>query len=75
MTAAQLHTYATRKNKIYSDGERLTRMSRVREVWSLNPGPVKSCTFVNSSISTQVAMLPWRYVAEMGTANSSHVLA
>jgi len=59
--------------------ERLSRVPRVREVWSSNPEPAKSYTalqrFVTDSISTQVAVLPWRYDAEMGTANSLHASA
>jgi len=42
--------------------------------------PAKSPThhckrFATTSTSTQVAVLPWRYYAEMGTANSLHTSA
>jgi len=42
--------------------ERLTRVPRVRKVWSLNPGPAKSYTgckrFATASISMQETVLP-----------------
>jgi len=54
--------------------EWLTRVPRVREVWMSNPGPAKSYIalqrFATASTFTQVAVLPWRYDGEMGTANS-----
>jgi len=54
-------------------------MLHVREVWSSNPVPAKSYTALqtvaNASTLTQVAVLPWRYDAEMDTANSLHALA
>jgi len=54
--------------------EKLTRVPRVQEVWRSNPGPAKSYTALQrfTTASTQVAVLPWRYVAKMGTANSLH---
>jgi len=60
--------------------EQLTRMPREREVESLNPKSRSNLTqpckqFVTASTSTQVAVLPWRYDAEMGTANSLHTSA
>jgi len=60
--------------------ERLTRVSRVREVWSSKPKQAKSYIALQtdghpSTSSTQVAVLTWRYVAEMGTTNSLHVSA
>jgi len=45
----------------------------------LSPRPSKSYTALQTVAtaltSMQVAVLPWRYDAEMGTANSLHVLA
>jgi len=59
--------------------ERLMRVPLVQEVWSSNTESAISYTvlqrFVTVSTSTQVAVLPWRYDAEMGTANSLHALA
>jgi len=57
--------------------ERLTRVPRVRKVDSLNlkgrPNLTQLCKrFATTSTSTQVAVLPWRYDAEMGKANSLH---
>jgi len=55
------------------------RVPRVREVWSSNSGPAKSTQrckrCATASTSIQVAVLPWRYDAEMGTANSLHASA
>jgi len=59
--------------------ERLTRMSRVREFDSQRPG--KSYTALQTIrhrfniYASSVAALPWRYNAEMGTANSVLVSA
>jgi len=51
--------------------ERLTRVPRVQEVESLFPkGRPNLAQLATASTSTQVAVLPWRYDAEMGTANS-----
>jgi len=64
--------------EITSLAERLTRMPRVREVWSSKPGPAKSYTALQTvcaSTPTQVAVLPWCYDTEMGTANSLHASA
>jgi len=51
----------------------------VQDVWSSNPRPAKLVTgckhFVKASTSTKVAVFPWRYDAEMGTANSLHASA
>jgi len=58
--------------------ERLTLVSRVREVWSSNPGPFKSLANGSPPIdltSTQFAVLSWRYNAEMGAANTLHASA
>jgi len=60
--------------------KRLTRVPLVREVESLNPKDWPNLTqrckpFATVSTSTQMAVLPWRYDAEMGTANSLHALA
>jgi len=59
--------------------ERLTRVPRVREVESSffkdRPNLTQRCKrFATASTSTQVAVLPWRYDADMGTANSLHAL-
>jgi len=43
-------------------------MPLMRKVWSSNPRPTKR--FSTASTSTQVAVLPWHYVVEMGTGNS-----
>jgi len=48
----------------------------MREVWSSHLGPAKSYTAlqtVRHNIDTS-AVLPWRYDAEMGTAQSLHAL-
>jgi len=55
--------------------ELLTRVPRVRKVESLNPKAgqnlIQLCKrFVTSLTSTQVAVLLWRYDAEISTANS-----
>jgi len=46
------------------------------KVWSLNPRPVKSYpalqTVRHRFNNYQAAVLPWRYDAEMGIANSLH---
>jgi len=62
--------------------ERTTRVPRVREVWSLNPGPAKSYTPLQITVrcrfniySMQVTVLSWRYDAEIDTANSLHASA
>jgi len=59
--------------------ERLMRVPRVQEVlvkipdW---PNLTQRCKrFVTVSTFTQVAVLPWRYDAEMGTVNSLHASA
>jgi len=57
------------------DGQRLTRLPRVQEVESLNPKARPNLTqrckwFATASTSTQVAVLPWRYDAELGIVNS-----
>jgi len=54
------------------------RLSRVQEVASSNPNGQPNLTqrckrFTTASTSLQVAVLPWRYDAEMGIANSLHV--
>jgi len=59
--------------------ELLTRVPRVREVENSNPKGWSNHTqrckrFATDSTSTQVAVLPWRFDAEMGTANSLHAL-
>jgi len=55
------------------------RVPRVRDVESSNPGPAKSYTALqtvrhrfNIYAIYAIAVLPWRYNAEMGTANSLH---
>jgi len=58
--------------------ERLTLVPRVRQK-SIS-GPAKSYTalqrFTSTAFtSTQVPVLPWRYVAAIGTANSLHTSA
>jgi len=60
--------------------ERLMRMPRVREVKSSfpkdQPNLTQSCKqFATASTYMQVALLPWRYDAEMGTANLLHASA
>jgi len=55
-------------------------MPRVREVESSfpkgRPNLTQRCKrFATTSTSTQVAVLPWRYDAEMGTANSLYASA
>jgi len=60
--------------------ERLTRVPRVREVESLNPNGRPNLRqrckqFATVLTSTKVAVLPWRYNAEMGPANSLHASA
>jgi len=55
-------------------------VTRVLEVESSNPKGRPNLTqrcnrFATASTSTQVAVLPWRYDAEMSTANSLHALA
>jgi len=57
--------------------ERSTRVPRVLEVESSflkgRPNLTQRCKRVaTASTSTKVAVLPWRYDAEMGTANSLH---
>jgi len=59
---------------------RLTRMPRVWEVESSNPKNrpylIQRCKRIaTASTSAQVAVLTWRYDAEMGTANSLHASA
>jgi len=48
--------------------ERLTRVPRVREIWTQipdRPNLTQRCKrFVTASTYTQVAVLPWRYDAE-----------
>jgi len=56
------------------------QVPRVLEVESSNPKGRPNLTqrskrFATASTFTQVAMLPWRYDAEMGTANSLHASA
>jgi len=50
--------------------------SCMMEIRNLNLEPVKSDTgckrFAAALIFTQIVVLPWRYVAVMGTANSLH---
>jgi len=60
--------------------KRFTRVPRVREVESSfpkgRPNFAQRCKgFATASTSTQVAVLPWRYDAELGTANSLHASA
>jgi len=61
--------------------EQLTRVPRVHKVWSSNPKGRPNLTqrckrFAIALTSTrQVAVLPWRYDAEMGTASSLHASA
>jgi len=60
--------------------EQLTRVPRMREVESSNLKGRPILTqrwkrFATASTSKQIAMLPWRYDVEMGTANSLHDLA
>jgi len=60
-----------------SMAERLTRVPQVRKVESSfskdRPRLTQRCQrFATASTSTQKAVLPWRYDAEMGTANSLH---
>jgi len=57
--------------------ERITPVPRVREVESSFAKARPNLTqrykrFATASTSTQVAVLPWRYDAEMSTANSLH---
>jgi len=56
--------------------ERLTRVLRVREVIIRIPGRPnlsQRCKwFATASTSMQVAVVPWRYDAEMGTVNLLH---
>jgi len=64
----------------YESNRILTHVFRVRKVESLNPKGWPNLTqrckrFAIASTSTQVAVLPWRYDAEMVTANSSHASA
>jgi len=59
---------------------RLMRVPRVREVESSfpkgRPNLTQRCKrFATDSTSTHVAVLPWRYDAEMGIANSLHASA
>jgi len=58
------------------DSQRLTRVPRVREVLSSNPELaylIQHCKrFATAATSTQVAVLPWHYGAEKGTANLLH---
>jgi len=55
-------------------------LPHVRGVWNSNPVPVKSNTVLQmvrhlfNVVYTQVAVLSWRYVAEMGIENSLHTL-
>jgi len=63
-----------------SMAERLTSVPRVPEVESLipksRPNLAQRCKrFPTASTSTQVAVLPWRYDAEICTANSLHASA
>jgi len=58
----------------------LTRVPRMQEVESSNPKSRPNFTqrckrFVTASTSTKVALIPRRYDAEMGTANSLHASA
>jgi len=60
--------------------ELLTRVPRVREVENSNPKGRPNLTprckwLATASTSTQVAVLPWCYDAEMDTANSLHASA
>jgi len=60
--------------------ERLTSVPRVREIESSNPKSRSNLTqrckwFTTTSTSAKVAVLPWRYDAEMGNANSLHLSA
>jgi len=60
--------------------ERLTRVPHVREVEICFSKASQIFTqrckrFATVSTSTQVAVLPWRYGAEMSTANSLHASA
>jgi len=61
--------------KDHRQAKRLTRVPRVRDFESSNPNGRPNLTqrckrFATASTSAQVAVLPWRYDAEMGTANS-----
>jgi len=63
-----------------SKAEQLTREPCVREIESSNPKGRPNLTqrckrFAIASTSTQVAMLPWRYDAELGTTNSLYASA
>jgi len=66
-----------------SMSERLTHMSRVQEVESSNSRLVKSSYKALQMVRHRfdidampiAAILPWRYDAEKGTANSLHALA
>jgi len=63
-----------------SMAERLTCVPRVWEVESSfpngRPNFKQRCKrFATASTSTQVVVLPWRYDAEMGTANLLHASA
>jgi len=75
----KLMTFCRLFSIIFFDGQRLTRVPRLREVWSSNPRPAKSYTALQTVRhrfkSTQVAVLSWRYDAGMGTANSLHASA
>jgi len=57
----------------------LTRVPPVWEVWSSisgRPNLTQRCKrSATASKSTQVAVLPWRYDAKMGTVNSLHASA
>jgi len=69
-----------RPNTNLLDGERLKHVPRVREVESSNlkgrSNVIHRCKqFATASTSTQVTVLPWRYDAEMGIANSLHASA
>jgi len=60
--------------------DQLMRVPRVRGVESSNPKDRLNLTqrckrFATASTSTQITVLPWRYDAEMGTANSLHASA
>jgi len=59
--------------------ECLTLVSRVQDAESSNLRPDKSYTALQTdrhcSTSAQVAVLPWRYIAEIGAASSFHASA
>jgi len=70
-----------KSDMIFVIGDCITlRIPRVRKIASSNskgrPNLTKRCKrFVSTSTSIQVAVLPWRYNAEMGTANLLHASA